>query len=155
MGVQRKAVPKLSLTSAPDTLTINTSSLAPAPANTAASPLSAGGAASSKALPRPPPELESVDLVGSLEAQMADLALRRGNLSRLLRDTIKPQSENPLVSDLRVRRELQRRQKELEEEIADIGAQEHEIGLRLHRAWKRRDKDHGGESALWIKRVTS
>ena len=111
--------------------------------------------ASSKALPRPPPELESVDHVSSLEAQLDDLRLRRRNVNRLLGDLNGTQPQNPLVTDLAKRRETEKRRKEFEDELAEIGREEHDVGLRLHRAWKRREREDGAAgTTLWIRRVT-
>ena len=43
----------------------------------------------------------------------------------------------------------------LKTEEADVRREEHEIGLRLHRAWKRRDKEAVYEpTGLWVRRVT-
>jgi hypothetical protein len=41
-------------------------------------------------------------------------------------------------------------------ELAEIQKEEHEVGLRLHRAWRRRDKQNelGEPTGLWVRRVT-
>lgn len=110
---------------------------------------------SSKALPLSPPELASGDLISSLEAQRADLQLRRKNVQRLIRDHTAEQMQNPLVKDIKARREDQKKVKEWEDEMAEIVRWEHETGLRLHRALKRKDVEEGREgSALWVRRVT-
>jgi hypothetical protein len=43
----------------------------------------------------------------------------------------------------------------LEEELAEIKIEEHDIGLKLHRAMRKRELDDPNSgSALWIRRVT-
>lgn len=55
----------------------------------------------------------------------------------------------------RKRNEEKRKVEGLREEAADVRRQEHEIGLRLHRAYKRKDKDAEYEpTGLWMRRVT-
>lgn len=55
----------------------------------------------------------------------------------------------------RKRDEEKRKVEHLREEEADIRQQEHELGLKLHRAWKRQDKDAVYEpTGLWVRRVT-
>ncbi|OCK86253.1 hypothetical protein K432DRAFT_399545 [Lepidopterella palustris CBS 459.81] len=110
-----------------------------------------------KALPRPPPELESVDHVAVLEAQLDDLRLRRRNVGRLLSDLNATQPQNPLVTDIKKMREAEKKRSEFEDELSEIKAEEHDVGLRLHRAWKRREREDpaAAGSTLWIRRVTS
>lgn len=59
-------------------------------------------------------------------------------------------------TDVRRKRDEEKRKVEgLREEEADIRREEHEIGLRLHRAYKRKDKDAVYEpTGLWVRRVT-
>lgn len=58
--------------------------------------------------------------------------------------------------EVRRKREEEKRKVEgLREEEADVRRQEHELGLRLHRAWKRKDKDAVYEpTGLWVRRIT-
>jgi len=64
-------------------------------------------------------------------------------------------NHNPMVFDLAARKEHDRKLKDLEDILADLSRQEHEVGLRLHRAFKRRDRQLNEQpTALWIKRVT-
>ncbi|KAF2191059.1 hypothetical protein K469DRAFT_558493 [Zopfia rhizophila CBS 207.26] len=109
-----------------------------------------------KALPRPPTELTAADHVDILEAQMDDLRLRRSNVNRLLQDLNNQAPPNPLVTDFRRMRIVKQRKKEFEDELAEIKREEHDVGLRLHRAWRKRERDdpNGSESAIWIRRIT-
>ena len=113
-----------------------------------------------KALPLPPPpsNSQSQELTTALQEQLDGLKMQKGNLQRIVRELRKDRGAmaNPLLTDIRKLREAEARAKEIEEEIADLIRQEHEVGLRLHRAWKRREKESGSatSSALWIRRVT-
>ncbi|KAF2500005.1 hypothetical protein BU16DRAFT_556495 [Lophium mytilinum] len=110
---------------------------------------------SSKALPLPPPSLESQDHISSLEAQQDDLRVRRQNVARLIADLNSTQPQNPLVTDYRKVREADVRKADFMKELDEIKQEEHEVGLKLHRAWKKREReDPGMESAFWIRRVT-
>ncbi|KAF2263712.1 hypothetical protein CC78DRAFT_544663 [Lojkania enalia] len=109
-----------------------------------------------KALPRPPTELSAADHIDILEAQMSDLRLRRSNVNRLLQDLNKQAPPNPMLTDFRRMRLVEQRKKDFEYELAEIRREEHDVGLKLHRAWRKRERDdpNGSESAIWIRRVT-
>ena len=61
-----------------------------------------------------------------------------------------------VTDEVRRKREMEKMKIErLKTEEADVRREEHEIGLRLHRAWKRRDKEAVYEpTGLWVRRVT-
>lgn len=61
-----------------------------------------------------------------------------------------------ITDEIRRKREAEKLKIErLKTEEADVRREEHEIGLRLHRAWKRRDKEAVYEpTGLWVRRVT-
>jgi hypothetical protein len=105
-----------------------------------------------------PAEAQSHDLVTSLQAQLDDLAHRRGNIARSIRQMTELMPTDSLVvtDDVRRKREAEKMKIErLRVEEADVKREEHEIGLRLHRAWKRRDKEAVYEpTGLWVRRVT-
>jgi hypothetical protein len=105
-----------------------------------------------------PAEAQSHDLITSLQAQLDDLAHRRGNIARSIRQMTELMPTDSLVvtDDVRRKREAEKMKIErLRIEEADVKREEHEIGLRLHRAWKRRDKDAVYEpTGLWVRRVT-
>ncbi|KAF2735028.1 hypothetical protein EJ04DRAFT_523131 [Polyplosphaeria fusca] len=109
-----------------------------------------------KALPRPPTELTAADHIDILEAQMEDLRLRRSNVGRLLHDLNQRAPPNPLLTDFKRMRLVERRKKDFENELAEIKKEEHDVGLMLHRAWRKRERadPNGSESAIWIRRVT-
>jgi hypothetical protein len=111
-----------------------------------------------KTLPMSPAEAQSHDLVTSLQAQLDDLAHRRGNIVRSIRQMTELMPMDSLVVTDEVRRKREAEKLKIERlrvEEADVRREEHEIGLRLHRAWKRRDKDAVYEpTGLWVRRVT-
>jgi len=105
-----------------------------------------------KALPRPPMELSAVDHVEVLESQVEDLRIRRNNVYRLLNDLNHKIPSNPMITDFKRMRLVEQRKKDYAEELAEIKREEHDVGLKLHRAWRKRDDQ--SESALWVRRVT-
>jgi seryl-tRNA synthetase len=111
-----------------------------------------------KTLPMSPAEAESHDLITSLQAQLDNLTHRRNNITKSIRQmTELMPTDSVLVTDqVRRKRENEKRKVEgLREEEADVRRQEHDIGLRLHRAWKRKDKEAVYEpTGLWVRRVT-
>jgi hypothetical protein len=110
-----------------------------------------------KTLPKTPSELASVDLITALQAQQDDLFNQRSNIQRVIRDLEKPEPQNPLVSDIRARREKEKRLTALREDLDEVARLEYDCGLRLHRAWKRREREDpaSGPSVFWVRRVTS
>jgi hypothetical protein len=109
-----------------------------------------------KALPPTPQEVNSQDHIGALQAQLDDLSTQRGNVQRVLRDLLKPEATNPLVTSFRAEREREKRVQGLRDELNEIALLEHDVGLKLHRAYKKREKEEGSEgTALWIKRIAS
>ncbi|QDS69112.1 hypothetical protein FKW77_010286 [Venturia effusa] len=110
-----------------------------------------------KSLPKTPGELSSADLISTLQAQQNDLQQQRFNMQRILRDLEKPEQQNPLYTDFRARREKDKRCESLKADLSEVIAQEHDVGLRLHRAWKRREKEdpNAPQSILWVRRATS
>jgi hypothetical protein len=113
---------------------------------------------SAKNLPITPAEAQSQDLVSSLQAQLDDLANRRNNIQKSIKQMtqLMPKDSVLLTEDVRRKREAEKIKVEaLRNEEADIKREEHDIGLRLHRAWKRRDKSAEYEpTGLWVRRVT-
>ena len=88
---------------------------------------------------------------------MEDLRIRRSNVYRLLNDLNNAAPSNPLLTDFKRARLVEQRKREFEEELTDIKREEHEIGMKLHRAWKKREREDPNSmgSALWVRRVTS
>ncbi|KAF2444694.1 hypothetical protein P171DRAFT_280612 [Karstenula rhodostoma CBS 690.94] len=126
------------------------------PSPRAESTLSTLSTSTHKALPRPPTELAAADHIEMLESQMEDLKVRRNNVYRLLNDLNNMAPPNPMVTDFKRMRLVEQRKKDFSDELAEIKREEHDVGLKLHRAWRKREMaDPGCESALWVRRVTA
>lgn len=117
-----------------------------------------------KTLPLPPQLADSdstinADPLSKYTAQLDDLSLRRANINRVIKDlTSLRDINNPLQVDLATRRANERKVKALQDELTEISAQEHEIGMKLHRARKKAEREEGydsGTTALWVRRVTN
>ncbi|KAI9762140.1 MAG: hypothetical protein M4579_000620 [Chaenotheca gracillima] len=107
----------------------------------------------SKRLPQSPPEAGPVDLIASLQSQLNVLSLRRSALNRVIRDLTEGLPRNQ--SSVRAREEVKKRVDECKDQLAEVQQEEHVIGLRLHRAWKRNDSHNTYEpTGLWVRRVT-
>ncbi|KAG9242230.1 hypothetical protein BJ878DRAFT_482222 [Calycina marina] len=112
----------------------------------------------SKTLPQTPAEAQSLDLISSLQAQLDNLAHRRRQIEKSIRQMTELMPTDNLRGgdEVRRKRELEKAKIErLREEEADVRRCEHDIGLRLHRAYKRKDMDGEFElTGLWVRRVT-
>jgi hypothetical protein len=110
----------------------------------------------SKSLPQCPPEMEAPDKISSLEARMEEFARRKRNINKLISQLKSGVQPSNIAFDLRTREEVKRTIKGLEGELAEIIQEEHEVGLRLHRVQRKKDRDEMYENptGLWIKRVT-
>jgi hypothetical protein len=110
-----------------------------------------------KALPLPPTSLSAESHIAVLESQIEDLRIRRCNVYRLLNDLNNAAPPNPLVTDFKRARLVEARKRVFEEELSEIKREEHDVGLKLHRAWRRREREDPGQggSAIWVRRVTS
>ncbi|PQE17037.1 hypothetical protein CJF30_00003766 [Rutstroemia sp. NJR-2017a BBW] len=153
-SVTRKAVNS----STPITISM-TSSIAPPPRTTSFTSTSyAASMKNTKSLPNTPAEAQSHDLISTLEAKLEALAHRRQNIERSIKamTELMPADKIIMTEEVRRKREVEKKQIEgLREEEAEIRKEEHEVGLKLHRAWKRRDKDTVYEpTGLWVRRVT-
>ncbi|KAF2135330.1 uncharacterized protein K452DRAFT_29715 [Aplosporella prunicola CBS 121167] len=111
-----------------------------------------------KALPLPPSlDNPATDHVTKLSLQLDALSTQRNNITRLIQSlTDTETANNPLVTDLATRRAQEARVKSLEAELAEVGRQEHDVGMKLHRARKREEREGAGVGfgTLWVRRVT-
>lgn len=112
----------------------------------------------SKSLPQTPTQRSSHDLATKLQAHLDNLSHRRRNISCIVRQMTEytPQDSLLISDESRNKREQEKRRiKLLLEEEADIRREEYEVGLRLHRAWKRSESGFVYEpTSLWVRRVT-
>ena len=112
-------------------------------------------------LPPVPPEAsagEARDRVGLLNAQLEALANRRLNINRSIKQMTELMPTDNILNSLEVirKREAEKQKVEvLKQELAEVQREEYELGLKLHRAYKRLDRDAEWEpTGLWVRRVT-
>lgn len=110
-----------------------------------------------KSLPQCPPELEASDKISTLEARLDDLARRKRNINKIKAALADALRRNAVAYDVKKRKEVETKLKNLDDEMSEVTQEEHEVGLRLHRAQKKRDREENNlePTSLWIKRVTS
>jgi len=114
-----------------------------------------------KMLPPVPPETsagEARDRVGLFNAQLQALANRRININRSIKQMTELMPIDNVLDSMEVvrKREAEKRKVEgLKQELAEVQREEYELGLKLHRAYKRLDRDAQWEpTTLWVRRVT-
>lgn len=114
-----------------------------------------------KPLPPAPPELapSGGDRITQLKAALSSLAHRKRNITKSIQQmTELMPRDNLMASDEVLRkREIEKQKVEgLREELAGIQLEEHDLGLKLHRAYKRQAKDAEYEpTTLWVRRITT
>ena len=88
---------------------------------------------------------------------MEEFARRKRNVNKLIKQLKSGAQPSGIAFDLKTREEMKRTIKGLEGELADIIQEEHDVGLRLHRVQKKKDRDEMYENptGLWIRRITS
>jgi hypothetical protein len=109
-----------------------------------------------KSLPQCPPELEASDKITTLEARLDDLSRRKRNINKIKAALADLLRRNGVAYDVRKRKEVETKLKNLDDEMSEVTQEEHEVGLRLHRAQKKKDREENNlePTSLWIKRVT-
>ncbi|PNP52340.1 hypothetical protein THARTR1_07120 [Trichoderma harzianum] len=114
-----------------------------------------------KPLPPAPPELASApdDRIAQLNAALSALAHRRVNINKSIQQMTELMPRDNLMASAEVlrKREVEKQKVEgLKQELAEIQHEEYDLGLKLHRAYKRQDKDAEFEvTGLWVRRITS
>ncbi|PLB52970.1 hypothetical protein P170DRAFT_119378 [Aspergillus steynii IBT 23096] len=103
------------------------------------------------------PEEQAESRIESLEARKDSLIRRRNNINTIIHELTQVIQPSSVAYDMAAREEVKKTVSSLNNELAEIKREEHEIGLKLFRAWKKRDErnNYGGGSGLWVKRVTS
>ncbi len=117
--------------------------------------LAPSSASTAKNLPPSPLETESGDLITTLQAKLDNLQHRRTNLQRITADMERHLSPSANVDRL-MRDSMKRTVDQWKTELDEIVRQQHEIGLRLHRAWRRREREEclDEPTGLWVRRIT-
>ncbi|KAL7789385.1 hypothetical protein V8C37DRAFT_386379 [Trichoderma ceciliae] len=113
-----------------------------------------------KPLPPAPPELASSDdRIAQLNAVLSGLAHRRVNINRSIQQMTELMPRDNLMASEEVlrKREIEKQKVEgLKQELAEIQHEEYDLGLKLHRAYKRLDKNAEYEpTTLWVRRITT
>lgn len=110
-----------------------------------------------KPLPECPPEKQAENRIDALEARRDTLARRMGNIDTIIHELTQVIQPSSIAYDMAARDEVKRTVSSLNNELADIKKEDHEIGLKLFRAYKKRDEQgpNAGSTSLWVKRVTS
>lgn len=108
-----------------------------------------------KSLPKEPPEEPKISRVESLQAKLDALRRRRGNLQTVIYELTNVVQPSSISYDMASRQEIKRTVEGLGKELAEVTKEEHETGLKLHRAYKRYDDTAYEPTHLWVRRVTS
>ncbi|KAL4915336.1 hypothetical protein BDW62DRAFT_126373 [Aspergillus aurantiobrunneus] len=112
---------------------------------------------SDKALPSNPVEMTAQDRIEMLEAKRNDLVRRRMNINTIIHELTQVIQPSSIAYDMAAREEVKKTVTSLNNELAEIKKEEHDIGLKILRAWKKRENEdiYGQSTSLWVKRVTS
>ncbi|KAL4979265.1 hypothetical protein BDW66DRAFT_128017 [Aspergillus desertorum] len=112
---------------------------------------------SNKALPPNPAEMTPQGRIDMLEAKRNELVRRKANINTMINELTQVIQPSSIAYDMAARQEVKKTVASLNSELADIQKEEHDIGLKLLRAWKKRDDNdfYGSSSSFWVKRVTS
>ncbi|KAK1249169.1 hypothetical protein MKX07_002685 [Trichoderma sp. CBMAI-0711] len=115
-----------------------------------------------KPLPPAPPELASSssdDRIAQLNATLASLAHRKVNINKSIQQMTELMPRDNLMASAEVlrKREIEKQKVEgLKKELAEIQLEEYDLGLKLHRAYKRLDRGADYEpTTLWVRRVNT
>lgn len=120
-------------------------------------PSQAAAEAAAKGLsPEPQPE-QPKSHIEALEQRQDTLSKREANISTIIKELDQVFQPTSAAYDMATRDEVKRTIGGLNNELAEIKREGHEVGLKLLRAWKKRDEQnlYGGGTGLWVKRVTS
>jgi len=111
-----------------------------------------------KSLPPAPPEQTAEDRIALLHAQLSALANRRINIERSIKQMTELMPVDTLLSSaetIRRREEEKKKVEALKDELDEVKREEHELGMKLHRAVRRLEREGLETPTLWIRRVTS
>ncbi|KAJ4390914.1 hypothetical protein N0V93_004513 [Gnomoniopsis smithogilvyi] len=104
------------------------------------------------------PANTTADRIAQLNALLQDLANRRLNINRAIKQMTELMPQDNLIMQEAVRRKREdekRKIEELKRRLDDIGREEHELGMKLHRAYKKLDRSAEYEpTTLWVRRAT-
>ncbi|OJK05237.1 hypothetical protein ASPACDRAFT_56621 [Aspergillus aculeatus ATCC 16872] len=103
------------------------------------------------------PQQQNQNRIEALEARKETLTRRKANINTIIYELTQVIQPSSVAYDIAARDEVKKTVASLESELAEIKREEHEIGVKLLKAWKKRDEldCYGGGSGLWVSRVTS
>lgn len=108
--------------------------------------------------PQPSAPQTPLDRITALSNTLNTLRTRRTNISIILHELTTVIQPSSTAYDTAAREEVKRTVRSLEAELSDVGKEEYEVGMRLHRALRRREREEGvdpeGSGVLWVRRVT-
>lgn len=110
-----------------------------------------------KSLPMAPTEVKYQSRIDMLEAKREELRRRRISINAIIHELTQAVQPTSTVYDLAARNEIKKTVSSLNDELAEINKEEHDIGLKILRAWKKQDEEcvYESGSSLWVKRMTS
>lgn len=128
----------------------------PTPSETPTSTPNSQNQRHSKSLPKPPADAQVVSPVQTLQAKQDVLRRRRRNLETVIHELTHVVQPSSVAYDMASRQEIKKTVEGLNKELAEVAKDEHETGLKLHRAWKRHEDYAQFEpTSFWVRRVTS
>lgn len=107
-----------------------------------------------KNLPPPPAVSKTMNHVEVLLAQDNELALRRRNLQKLIKELQQIDSASPLDVDWKTVKANKKKLEERQAQLSEIEREQHELGLAIARARRKAEREEGIESGLWVRKVT-
>lgn len=107
--------------------------------------------------PQGPLENQTQKRIKELQTRRDSLWSRRNNIQDMIHELTQVVQPSSISYDLAVRDEVKKTVASLNDELAELQREEHEVGMKLVRAWRRRDERelNGGGSSLWVRRVTT
>jgi hypothetical protein len=106
----------------------------------------------------PSEPLEPEDRIAFLSSQLESLAIRRVNLTKSIKQLTELMPKDMLIVSAEVQRKREEEKRKVEvmqQELSDIQQQEYVLGLKLHRAYRRQDRElEHNTGTLWVRRVT-
>lgn len=103
------------------------------------------------------PQAQAQNRIDAFQTRRAELARRKVNIDSMLYELTQAIQPSSTTYDLATRDEVKKAVVSLKSELDDIGREDHEIGVKLIRAWKKLENEefYGGSTSLWVKRVTA
>ncbi|KAG8631210.1 hypothetical protein KVT40_000350 [Elsinoe batatas] len=109
---------------------------------------------STKSLPPAPGVSKAMSHIEVLLAQENDLAMRRRNVVKIIKELQQIDSASPLDVDWKTVKANKKKLDEHQTQLADLEREQHELGLSIARARRKAERDDGTESGLWVRKIT-